>query len=354
MLTDKYPMVDLSHTPTPLERLKNLSEKLQGAHIWAKRDDCTGLAMGGNKARQLEFYLGDAVSKGADTILTTGAVQSNHVRMTIAAARKLGLEVEVQLEKRVDGRRQEYYNSGNPFLMKMMGAKIHHYPVGEDEEGADRALYERADEIRQEGGTPYVVPLAGDHVPYGSLGYVKCAEEMLLQFQQRSLNIDGIVLATGSATTHAGLLTGLRALGSEIPVHGFCVRRDQTAQAERVLKKSQTVAEMIQCPDVVTKSDVLVDDRMLRPGYGQLNEDLLEAIRLTARCEGLLLDPTYSGKSMAGLIHLVTSGHFTRNQNLVFLHTGGTPALFGYPEILEDQQTQAEQPAPIKLQAHTH
>jgi D-cysteine desulfhydrase/L-cysteate sulfo-lyase len=339
MLTDNYPRADLSHTPTPLDSLNNLSDKLQGPRIWAKRDDCTGLAMGGNKARQLEFYLGDAVSKGADTILTTGAVQSNHVRMTIAAARKLGLEVEVQLEQRVEGRQQEYYDSGNPFLMKMMGAKIHHYPDGEDEEGADRALYARAEEIRQAGGKPYVVPLSGNHVPYGSLGYVKCAEELLLQFQQRSLTIDGIVLASGSATTHAGLLTGLRALASDIPVYGFCVRRDQAAQAERVINKCNTVAEMIGCPGVVSEDDIWVDDRMLRPGYGQLNEDLLEAMRLTAFHEGLLLDPTYTGKAMAGLIHLVTSGHFSADQNIVFLHTGGTPALFGYPEILQDTQS---------------
>lgn len=343
MLTDKYPRVDLSHTPTPLETLKNLSDKLQGPRIWAKRDDCTGLAMGGNKARQLEFYIGDAVAKGADILLTTGAVQSNHVRMTIAAARKLGLEVEVQLEKRVDGRRQEYYDSGNPFLMKMMGARIHHYPVGEDENGADKAMYQRAEEIRKEGGSPYVIPLSGNHIPYGSLGYVKCAEELILQLQQRSLTIDGIVLASGSATTHAGLLTGLRALGSKIPVYGFCVRRDQAAQAERILDKSQQVAEMIGCPGVVTEDDIWVDDRMLRPGYGQLNEDLLEAMRLTARCEGLLLDPTYTGKAMAGLIHLATSGHFRADQNVVFLHTGGTPALFGYPEILEDESTQPAQ-----------
>ena len=336
MLTDKYPRVDLSHTPTPLEVLNNLSNKLQGPRIWAKRDDCTGLAMGGNKARQLEFYIGDAISKGADTLLTTGAVQSNHVRMTIAAARKLGLEVEVQLEKRVEGRQQEYYQSGNPFLMKLMGAKIHDYPVGEDEGGADKAMYQRAEEIRKEGGNPYVIPLSGDHIPYGSLGYVKCAEELILQFKQRSLKVDAIMLATGSATTHAGLLAGLRALGSDIPVYGFCVRRDHVAQAERVLQKSRVVAEMIDCPGVVTEADIWVDDRMLRPGYGQLNEDLLEAIRLTARCEGLLLDPTYTGKAMAGLIHLVTSGYFRRDQNVVFLHTGGTPALFGYPEILED------------------
>jgi len=338
MLTDQYPRVELSHTPTPLESLKNLSDTLQGPNIWAKRDDCTGLAMGGNKARQLEFYIGDAVSKGADTLLTTGAVQSNHVRMTIAAARKLGLEVEVQLEKRVDGRQPEYYDSGNPFLMRLMGARIHTYPVGEDEEGADRALNERAEQLRREGRNPYVIPLSGNHIPYGSLGYVKCAEELLLQAMQRSVSIDAIVLASGSATTHSGMLAGLRALGSDIPVYGICVRRDQNAQAERVLKKSAQVAEMIGSRAAITEQDVWVDDSMLYPGYGQLNDELLEAMRLTARAEGILLDPTYTGKAMAGLIKLVRNATLQPNQNVVFLHTGGSPALFGYPEILASEQ----------------
>lgn len=338
MLTDKYPSVALAHTPTPLEKLNNLSTRLDGVNIWIKRDDCTGLAMGGNKARQLEFYIGDAVAKGADTLLTTGAVQSNHVRMTIAAARKLGLEVEVQLEKRVDGRRAEYYDSGNPFLMKLMGARIHYYPVGEDESGADKALYERAEQLRQEGKTPYVIPLGTDHIPYGSLGYVKCAQELLTQFEEDKVEIDAIVIASGSATTHAGLLAGLRALNSQIPVHGFCVRRDQVAQAERVLEKAHKVAAMLDKPDLIKADDILVDDRMLSPGYGQLNEQLLEAMQMMAESEGILLDPTYTGKSMAGLIHLVRSKQVSAGQNIVFLHTGGTPALFGYPEILETDQ----------------
>lgn len=337
MLTDKYPSVALAHTPTPLEKLNNISRRLNDVNIWIKRDDCTGLAMGGNKARQLEFYVGDAISKGADTLLTTGAVQSNHVRMTIAAARKLGLEVEVQLEKRVDGRRAEYYDSGNPFLMKLMGARIHYYPVGEDESGADRALYERAKQLTKEGKKPYVIPLGTDHIPYGSLGYVKCAEELLTQFQQDNTQVDGIVIASGSATTHAGLLAGLRTLNSTIPVYGFCVRRDQNAQAERVLSKAQKVSEMLGNKARITDEDVLVDDRMLSPGYGQLNDHLLEAMQMMAESEGILLDPTYTGKSMAGLIHLVNSGQFKTGQNIVFLHTGGTPALFGYPEILESE-----------------
>ena len=335
MLTDQYPSVELAHTPTPLEKLNNLSARLNGVNIWIKRDDCTGLAMGGNKARQLEFYVGDAIANGADTLLTTGAVQSNHVRMTIAAARKLGLDVEVQLEKRVDGRRSEYYDSGNPFLMKLMGARIHYYPVGEDESGADKALYERAEQLRLEGKTPYVIPLGTDHIPYGSLGYVKCAEELLAQFKEDNTQVDAIVIASGSATTHAGLLAGLRASGSQIPVHGFCVRRDQDSQASRVLEKSIKVAKMLGKKDLINANDILVDDRMLQPGYGQLNQQLLEAMQMMAEAEGILLDPTYTGKSMAGLIHLVNSGQFKARQNIVFLHTGGTPALFGYPEILD-------------------
>jgi len=337
MLTDQYPHVELSHTPTPLEYLKNMTNTLQGPKIWTKRDDCTGLAMGGNKTRQLEFYLGDAISKGADTILTTGAVQSNHARMTIAAARKLGLNVEIQLEQRVTGRQQEYYDSGNPFLMRIMGAKIHYYPVGEDEEGADNALYQRAEELCKEGAIPYVIPLSDGHIPYGALGYVKCAEELLLQFKQRSLTIDGIVLATGSAATQSGLLVGLRALNSSIPVYGFCVRRDQETQSVRVFDKSVQVAEMINSPGIIKPKDVWVDDRMLHPGYGQLNDEVIAAIRLTAESEGLLLDPTYTAKSMAGLIYLIRSKQFNQQQNLVFLHTGGAPALFGYPELLQDK-----------------
>ena len=292
--------------------------------------------MGGNKVRQLEFYIGDAMSKGADILLTTGAIQSNHARITVAAARKLGLEVEIQLEERVEGRQKEYYNSGNPFLMKMMGAKIHHYPVGEDEDGADKALYKRAEVLSSEGRKPYVIPLSVNHTPYGSLGYVKCAEELLLQMQQQSLKADAIVLASGSATTHAGMLAGLRALNCDIVVYGFCVRRNQKLQVDRVYKKSCEVAQMIGHPGVVKKEDVWVDDCMLAPGYGQLNDDLLNAMQLTARCEGLLLDPTYTGKAMAGLIHLVKKGQLKPDQNVIFLHTGGTPALFGYPEILKE------------------
>ena len=225
MLTDSFPRTELVHGPTPLEAMQNLSEYLGGAEILIKRDDCTGLAMGGNKTRQLEFYVGDALSKGADMLLTTGAVQSNHVRQTVAAARKLGLDCEVQLEERVSNQGPEYYRSGNPFLVGLMGAKIRSYPVGEDEDGADRALHDRAAELKGQGKSPYVIALSQNHVPLGSLGYVKAAEEILDQLSDQGKPVDAIVLASGSGSTHAGLLTGLRASGSKVKVYGFCVRR---------------------------------------------------------------------------------------------------------------------------------
>ena len=336
MFTDNFEKASLAQLPTTLELLTNITKQLKGPNIWIKRDDCTGLAMGGNKVRQLEYYLGHALSKNADTILTTGAIQSNHVRLTVAAARKLGLEVEVQLEHRVTGRKTEYYQSGNPFLVELMGAKTHFNNHGEDEDGADNKLFEIAEQLQSEGKKPYVIPLSEHYLPYGSLGYVDCASELLQQCKQLSFNVDAIVLASGSAATHAGLLCGIRALGFDIPILGVCVRREAKLQAQRVLHKARQVAQMIGFKDLITESDIWVDDRMLAPGYGQLNTPTLEAIDLLAQKEGILLDPTYTGKAMATLIDLVRTQQFKDKQNIIFLHTGGSPALFGYPEILND------------------
>lgn len=331
-----FPCVSLSHTPTALELLPNLSRQLNGPEIWIKRDDCTGLAMGGNKARQLEYYIGQAVQQGADTLLTTGAVQSNHVRMTIAAARKMGMQVEVQLEQRVSGRQPQYYDSGNPLLMRLMGAKIHQYPVGEDEDGADNALYERAEQLIAEGASPYVIPLSGMHMPYGALGYVKAAEEIFQQLQKLSLDFDAIILASGSANTHAGLLFGLRILNCPVKVYGMCVRRSAGLQRQRVKQKVDQLAKMLKMKSRVSDDDIEVDDSAFEPGYGQLNEAVKQAISLSAESEGILLDPTYTGKAMAGMINLIQVGKWNANQRVMFLHTGGSPALFGYPELLSE------------------
>jgi L-cysteate sulfo-lyase len=339
MLTDSFPTADLSHKPTPLERLNNLSADYQ-TNIWVKRDDCTGLAFGGNKSRQLEYYVGHAISLGADTLLTTGAVQSNHVRMTVAAARKMGLDVEVQLEHRVDRDQIEYKKSGNPFLVKLMGAKIHYYPVGEDENGADQAMVDRAEVLKQAGKKPYVIPLSNVKAPYGALGYVEAAEETLQQLRMMNVTPTRFILPTGSASTHAGFLLGLRALGYNIPVNGICVRRDAVSQQQRVFTKMQSVIELMALDVDIDIDQVFCDDRFLAPGYGQLNEATEKAIKQLAKREGLLLDPTYSGKAFAALIDLLENNNPGPDQHVVFLHTGGTPSLFAYPELVEKEEIQ--------------
>ena len=335
-LVKDFPRVHLSHTPTPLELLKNVSTEF-GTNVWVKRDDCTGLAFGGNKSRQLEFYIGQALAQGADTLLTTGAVQSNHVRTTVAAARKMGLDVEVQLEHRVEREQLEYHNSGNPYLVRLMGARIHHYPVGEDEDGADKALEQRAAELASEGRKAFVIPLSNAHTPYGAFGYVEGAEELMAQLQHLQIEPARFIVPTGSASTHSGFLLGVRACGSDTPVHGVCVRRDAESQRQRVDKKLKSVIEMIGCDLDIADSDIICDDSQLAPGYGLPNDATVAAIKYLARREGILLDPTYSGKTFAVLLDMLRRGDFGSDQHVVFLHTGGAVSLFGYPELVENE-----------------
>ena len=335
-LTKDFPRVELSHRPTPLELLNNVSAEFD-TNVWIKRDDCTGLAFGGNKSRQLEFYIGQAMQQGADTLLTTGAIQSNHVRMTVAAARKMGLEVEVQLEHRVEREQPEYHNSGNPFLVKLMGAKIHYYPVGEDEDGADQALEQRAAELAKEGIKAYVIPLSNAHTPYGALGYVDGAEELMGQLDERGIEPVRFIVPTGSASTHTGFLLGVRACGSTIPVHGVCVRRDAQSQIQRVSTKLKSVIEAIGTDISIPNADIICDDSTLAPGYGLLNDATVDAIHYLARREGIILDPTYSGKTFAVLLAMLRRGDFSADDHVVFLHTGGSVSVFAYPELVENE-----------------
>ncbi len=336
MSHEHYPRVRFAQTPTPLEPMPNLTRRLSGPNLYVKRDDLTGLAFGGNKVRQLEYYFGDVVEKGADTVVTTGATQSNHARVTAAMARKLGLKCEVQHEQRVPGRDDAYYESGNVLLLKLMGTRLHRYPAGEDEHGADAALEDIAARVRSEGGKPYVIPLAPVHPPLGALGYVDMIDELLEQAREGDLEIDAIVTPTGSASTHGGILAGLRARGSGIPVYGICVRRRAEAQRERVLDRARAVAGLLGRQDLVGEDDVNVDDAWLGPGYGLPDEKVMEGIRLAAECEALIVDPVYSGKAFAGLVGLVRRGTFGKDENVVFVHTGGTPALFAYTGIFKD------------------
>ncbi|MBL95417.1 MAG: cysteine desulfhydrase [Magnetovibrio sp.] len=330
-----FPTVSLAHTPTPVEYLKNFSNWLNGPDIFIKRDDCTGLALGGNKARQLEFYLGDALSRDADAIVITGAVQSNFVRQAAAAARKTNMGIHIQLEHRVKGEDKLYMQSGNVLLNKLFGANIHFFKGGSDESDADTGLDLIAEKVREKGGSPYVIHLGLKYLPLGALGYVQAALEIIKQSNELNMQFDAILLGSGSAATHSGLLTGLRANSSFVTVYGICVRRSAEQQMSRVVKRVRQVESMLNIKKTVLNEEVVVDDSWLGKGYGYVTEESDEALKCLAQTEGILLDPVYTAKVMAGLIGLVRQGVFHKGQRILFLHTGGTPALFGYTDILE-------------------
>ena len=331
MLLSGFPRVQLAHLPTPLEILPRLSEELGGPEIWVKRDDCTGLATGGNKTRKLEFSMGEAQERGADTIITVGAVQSNHVRQTAAAACKLGLKCEVLLEHRVSDPSELYRNSGNVLLDRIFGARLREYAAGTDFE---LAMEEVAGEVRAAGGVPHIVP-GGASNPVGALGYVGCGEELLKQCDEQDVRFDHIVTATGSAGTHAGLAVGLRGSGSDLPILGIGVNAPQDAQEDKVYKLAVETAELVDKPGCVAREDIIADCNYIGPGYGQPTDGMNEAVLLLARTEGLLFDPVYSGKALAGMIDYVRRGRFDNSQRIVFLHTGGAAGLFAYADILD-------------------
>ena len=328
-----HPKVDLSLGETPLERLENLGRRL-GITLWAKRDDCNGLAMGGNKVRLLEYYLGRGAAEGADTVLITGALQSNFVRLTVAAARRLGWQPEVQLEDRVPNDDLFYRTSGNILLNQLLGARIHHFPQGENEAAADRNLDRIAARLRGEGRRPYVIHLGIEHPPLGGLGYVEAACETWRQSQRMGREFSHVVIPSGSGLTHAGFLVGARALGWQVPVLGVCVRRDAVQQHQRVLSRAREIVGLLGIDLKIAEHDVIVDDSVLAPGYGLINEPTRAAIRLAAESEALLLDPVYSGRCMAGLLHFVEQGRIPTGSEVLFVHTGGTPAIFAYQSDL--------------------
>ena len=331
MLLSNFPRVPLAHLPTPLEPLPRLSEHLGGPEIWVKRDDCTGLATGGNKTRKLEFSMGQALEQGATTIITVGAVQSNHVRQTAAAACKLGMNCEILLEHRIADPGDLYRNSGNVLLNRLFGAALHEYPKGSDFDAAMAAI---ADDVSSRGGVPYIIP-GGASNKVGALGYVACVEEILQQCDEQGTAFDHLVTASGSAGTHAGLTVGLRASGSDLPVLGIGVGVPYDEQFKRVVDLAMDTAEYIGKPACVTAEDVVVDCNYIGPGYGQPTQAMNEAVVMLARTEGLLFDPVYTGKALAGMIDYVREGRFNTSEKVLFLHTGGAVGLFAYGDDLE-------------------
>ncbi len=326
MHLSRFPRARFAHLATPLEPLDNLSKALGGPRLWIKRDDCTGLAGGGNKTRKLEFLMGDALEKGADTIITQGATQSNHARQTAAIAAKMGMACHILLEDRTGSEDVDYNYNGNVMLDQLFDASLTKFPADTD---MNAAMEELAVRLRADGRSPYIIPGGGSN-PIGALGYVNAALELLTQANDMGLKIDHLVHATGSAGTQAGLVTGLVASSSLIPVLGIGVRAPREAQQTNVLRLAEKTAEHLGIPGVVKAEHVVANCDYVGEGYGIPTPGCIEAIELFARTESILLDPVYSAKGAAGLIDLVRKGHFSGSENLVFLHTGGSQALFGY------------------------
>ena len=320
-----FPRVSLCHQPTALEAMPRLSETLGGPNLWIKRDDCTGLATGGNKTRKLEFLIADALEKGADMVVTQGAVQSNHVRQTAAAACKVGLGCHALLERRVPDREADYETTGNVLFDQMFGTTLEFRPTGLDMNAEARNV---VDKLAAAGHQPYYIPGGGSN-EIGALGYVSCAYEILDQINANKLNIGWIVLATGSTGTHAGLLAGLHVAGEQIPVMGISVRQPEDKQIAAVHKLAHSTAAML-TDKPLSVENVLVNDEYVGVGYGQPTQGTLDAINLIARREGVLLDPIYSGKGLAGMIGLIEQKFFDTDKDILFLHTGGSTALFAY------------------------
>ncbi len=331
MHLSRFPRAHFAHLATPLEPMVNLSKKLGGPNLWIKRDDCTGLAGGGNKTRKLEFLMGDALEKGADTIITQGATQSNHARQTAAIAAKMNMECHLLLEDRTGSQDVDYNYNGNVLLDQLLNASLCKYPADTD---MNQAMEDLAEKLRGQGKKPYIIPGGGsNHI--GALGYVNAALELLTQANDMSLRIDHLVHATGSAGTQAGLVTGLVASNSLIPVLGIGVRAPRELQESNVFKLAERTAEHLGIQGAVKRDDVIANCDYVGEGYGIPTQGCIEAVELFAQTESIMLDPVYSAKGAAGLIDLVRQGHFSKKDNIVFLHTGGSQALFGYRKAFD-------------------
>jgi D-cysteine desulfhydrase len=320
------------YTPhfTPLEKLPNLTAALGGPEIWIKRDDLLGLAAGGNKTRKLEFLVADALAQGADTLITVGAPQSNHCRLTLAAAAKEGLKCRLVLEQRVAGS----YKSdatGNNFLYNLLGAeKISVVNAGDD---LNAAMQAHAAELEAAGRKGYIIPGGGSN-PLGALGYVSCAHEIAAQSFEQGVSFDRIIVASGSCGTHSGLLVGAKSVNFDAPITGINVRRPRAEQEGNLLKLARETAALLKI-DAPEAKEVTALDEWVGGGYSIPTDEMVEAVRMLARLEAVLLDPVYSGKAMAGLIGLTRRGELKRGERVLFVHTGGSPALYAYQNVLQ-------------------
>ena len=317
------PRIHFAHLPTPIEELPRLSATLGGPRLFVKRDDQTGLAFGGNKTRKLEFLVAEAQEQGAQTLVSAGALQSNHCRQTAAAAARFGFDCTLVLTGNPSA-----HPSANLLLDELFGA---HIVTVADRADRDRVVQETFDSAVSEGAKPYLVPYGGSS-PTGALGYAYAVQELLNQ----GLAPDWIVFATSSGGTHAGLTLGQRAFGYKGKVLGISIDESEAWLKSSVSTLASAASERMGKRIDFSPEDVMATDQYCRAGYGVLTDAEREAVRLFARCEGLLLDPVYTGRAAAGLIDLVRKGFFKKDETVLFWHTGGQPALFAerYADIL--------------------
>ncbi|MFC1886041.1 D-cysteine desulfhydrase [Thermodesulfobacteriota bacterium] len=323
----KFPRRKYLQGPTPIETLPALSKALDSkVNIYVKRDDLLPGAAGGNKTRKLEFCLADALEKGADAIITCGAVQSNHCRLTAAWSAKEGLDCHLVLEERVKGSYKPEAG-GNNFLFELLGVKSIEVVEGGSDMMAE--MEKMAQKLKAAGKSPYIIP-GGASNAIGALGYAACALETMAQLNDMHLDIDHIIVPSGSAGTHAGMLVGMTGINAGIPISGINVSRKKLIQEEIVFKLARETAEKLRIKGGVDRDDVVCFDGYVGPGYSLPSESMVEAVKLFSKHEAILLDPVYSGKAAAGLIDLVRTGHFPDGANVLFLHTGGSSALYVY------------------------
>lgn len=320
MLTESLPRVSLAHLPTPLEEMPRLCKALGGGpRLLVKRDDQTGLATGGNKTRKLEFLVAEALAQEADTLVTAGGPQSNHCRQTAAAAAKMGLRCVLVLSGDPPPRSQW---NGNLFLDDLLGAEMRW--AGDHDR--DAVLAEVAEVLRAAGARPYLIPVGGS-VPAGAAGYVAAVEELAGQLAERGECVDRIVFASGSAGTHAGVLVGAKALRLEARVEG--INDDKVGGLlEKIKALAAATAAHLGLDLSFSNEDFILHDAYGAPGYGVITDAEREAIRLLAHTEGIIADPVYTGRALAGLIDLVRQGVYGPDETVLFWHTGGVAGLF--------------------------
>jgi len=333
----KYPRVRLCSLPTPMHETPNLTKKLGGPRLFIKRDDLTGVAFGGNKSRKLEFFMGQAKVEGADIIVSGSGPQSNYSSQCVAAAARIGLKT-ILINWAAEGYKPDEWD-GNILLQNMMGAEIHF----ETRETQQKAIEEKAKELRDKGLKPYVPPVGGEG-PLGAISYVNAMLEIFNQTNALGIDLDYVVECFGSGSTYAGLLVGAKAFNMHTKVLGIINNqyRTKTEGVEKALEYARSAAKLLEIDETFSRDDVRIFDEFLGEGYGVAERPIVEALTLPAQTEGVFLCPAYTGRAMMGLIGLIRRGYFKKSDNVCFLHSGGTAALFPYREpiraIMEDRK----------------